>query len=198
MTFPDNLLQADNQATLWLNQANPAWLDPVWGVFSHVKIWFPLYFFIVGWIVWKLGWKKGLVITASLILCVLLTDQLANLVKSAVERLRPCHDAWMLEQGLRLPKGLTGGLYGFFSGHSCNCFGFAAASSAGLLLNGGKGKASMAYAWGIGLWAALVAVSRVMLGAHFVGDILVGTAVGVAIGLAMAYLAHAVIVKARL
>ena len=47
-------------------------------------------------------------------------------------------------------------------------------------------------------WAALVAVSRVMLAAHYVGDILVGCAVGLALGFALAYAMHWLIVKARL
>ena len=45
------------------------------------------------------------------------------------------------------------------------------------------------------LWAALVSLSRVMLAAHFFGDIFVGTLFGLAVGLFCAALGRGVIRK---
>ena len=52
-----------------------------------------------------------------------------------------------------------------------------------------------AYGICIFLWAALVALSRVMMAAHFFGDIFVGTLFGLAVGLFCAALARGVIRK---
>ena len=193
----DAFLQLDKQITLWINNLNPQWMDPFWHTLSLVKIWFPLYAAVMVFALWKLGWKKGLVVVLSLILCVILTDQLSGLVKAWAERPRPCRDSWMLLNGLRLPDGPAGGLWGFFSAHASNCFGFATASYLGLRLND-RPHRYKAYEWCIGIWAALLSFSRIVLGAHFLGDVLAGAIFGAAVGSGMAYLAYAVILKARL
>ena len=48
------------------------------------------------------------------------------------------------------------------------------------------------------IWASLVAISRVYVGKHFLGDVLVGVLVGLAIGYLMGYLARWVIRRFRL
>ena len=47
------------------------------------------------------------------------------------------------------------------------------------------------------LWATLVSLSRVMLAAHYLGDILVGSLFGLVMGLALAYAVHKLLVKAK-
>ena len=193
----EGLVQIDQQLTLWINGLDIPALFPVWRVFSKVALWFPIYALVMGFLIWRLGWKKGLVVVLSLILCVVLTDQLANLVKNSVCRPRPCHTPWMLEHGLVLPDGIAGGPYGFFSGHAANCFGFAMASWLGFRKND-QPHAYKAYGWVVFMWAGLVAVSRIMMGAHYLGDVLVGAAFGLLVGLGMAYAAHGILVKAKL
>lgn len=190
-----DIVQIDQAATLWLNKLDTPALYPLWMGLSDAKIWFPAYALIMGFIIWKLGWKKGLLVSLSLILCVVLTDQLSGLVKDSVARLRPCFNTWMVENGVLIPYGQAGGLYGFFSSHAANVFGFAAASSLGLKLNG---KAVPQYAWGIFIWASLVSLSRIMMAAHFLGDVLVGVVFGLSIGVILAYLVRLIVVKARL
>jgi len=193
----ESLVQLDQQLTLWLNLHNPSALNGFWHVVSSVKIWYPLYGFMAGVILWKLGWKKGLAVIATLILGIVLTDQIANLVKDGVMRLRPCRDAWMTENGVLCPDGMIGGLYGFFSGHAANSFGFAAGSWAGLQLNDRKHRYGI-YGCCIMIWAAVISLSRIMLAAHYLGDILVGCLFGLALGFGLAFLAHWIIVKAHL
>lgn len=190
-----DIVQIDQAATLWLNKLDTPALYPLWMGLSDARIWFPAYALIMGFIIWKLGWKKGLLVSLSLILCVVLTDQLSGLVKDSVARLRPCFNTWMVENGVLIPYGQAGGLYGFFSSHAANVFGFAAASSLGLKLNG---KAVPQYAWGIFIWASLVSLSRIMMAAHFLGDVLVGVVFGLSIGVILAYLVRLIVVKARL
>ncbi len=190
-----DIVQIDQAATLWINKLDTPALYPLWMGLSDARIWFPAYALIMGFIIWKLGWKKGLLVSLSLILCVVLTDQLSGLVKDSVARLRPCFNTWMVENGVLIPYGQAGGLYGFFSSHAANVFGFAAASSLGLRLNG---KAVPQYAWGIFIWASLVSLSRIMMAAHFLGDVLVGVVFGLSIGVILAYLVRLIVVKARL
>lgn len=193
----EGLIQWDRQATLWLNQlGTPTW-DSFWLLLSDIKIWFPAYGAVMVVLLWKLGWKKGLAVVLSLVLCVVAIDQSANLVKDSVARLRPCYDAWMNRNGIRLPFGLTGHLYGFFSAHAANSFGFAVTSWLGFRLND-PGHDYRAYGCCVFIWAALMSVSRIMMGAHFLGDIIVGTCYGLAVGLTLAGLFHWIVFRAKL
>ena len=185
-----DIVQIDQAATLWINRLDIPALYQFWTVLSDNKIWFPAYAIVMGFIIWKLGWKKGILVSLSLILCVVLTDQLSGIVKAGFTRLRPCYNIWMLENGVIMPYGQTGHLYGFFSSHAANVFGFAAATTLGLSLNG---KPVKAFNYGVFIWAALVSLSRIMMAAHFLGDVLVGTLFGLIMGTIVAYLTHLLI-----
>ena len=193
----ESLIQLDRQFTLWINQHNLEALNGFWHFVSQVGVWFPFYGLIAGLVIWKLGWKKGLWVVGYAIMGVLLTDQLANAFKEGFMRLRPCRDPWMIAHGVLCPDGIIGGMHSFYSGHASNSFGFAALVWASLQLNDNGHN----YRW-VGLcmflWAAVVSLSRIMLAAHFLGDILVGSLIGTAIGLSMAYCARWIIIKERL
>ena len=193
----ERLVQIDQQISLWLNQHNPEALNGFWHLLSGIREWIPLYVLVMVALIWRLGWKKGLAVILTLILGVVLTDQIANLFKDGFMRLRPCRDPWMLANGVVCPVGIHGGLYGFFSGHASNAFGFAAGSWAGFQLNDRKHNYGL-YGGLIMLWAMLVSLSRTMLAAHYLGDILVGSLFGLTLGLTLAYAVHKVLVKARL
>lgn len=193
----DRLIQWDQQATLWLNQLSTSNWDPFWLMLSDNKFWFPAYGIVMVFLIRQLGWKKGLAVILSLILAVVVIDQSCNVVKAGFERLRPCYNSWMIGHGIRLPYGLSGNLFGFFSAHAANTFGFACTSCLGFRLNDSRHSYRL-YGWGVFLWAVLVSCSRIMMGAHFLGDILVGTCFGLAMGTAIAWLTHYIIVKAKL
>jgi membrane-associated phospholipid phosphatase len=97
-----------------------------------------------------------------------------TVVKETVDRARPP----LVEAGLD-PVGAIPASASFPSGHSATAF--AAAAAVGLL-------APRLRAPLLAL-AALVALSRVYLGMHYATDVVVGTALGVAIGLATGWLA---------
>ena len=193
----DTLIQWDQYATLWLNQLGNQALDPLCLLLSDSKIWFPCYGIVMVFAFMRLGWKKGLAVVLSLVLAVTLIDQGSNLVKAGFERLRPCYDAWMVRHGLRLPYGVTGHLFGFFSAHAANTFGFAVCSSLGFTLSD-ESRSYRTYTAGVFIWAALVSGSRILMGAHYLGDVLVGAVFGSAMGLVIALACRALIVKARL
>ena len=198
MTIFESIIQLDKAATLWINNlATPA-TDSFWWLMSATRPWFPVYIAIGIFALWKLGWKRGLALILTVAMSVVVIDQGDNLVKATVARLRPCFDYWMNCNGLRLPYGLpTTAKYGFFSAHAGNSFGFAAVSYFGFKWYSPKSNFKI-YGWVIFLWATFMSISRIMMGAHFLGDILAGAVIGFGIGYLFAVLARKIVVKAGL
>ena len=97
----------------------------------------------------------------------------------------------MLENGVRvLLKSSPKHCYGFYSAHSALSFALAFASSVairwgvnGRAADGGRRRLfralSIVYAIAVFVWAALVALSRVFVAKHFVGDIVAGCLAGI-------------------
>lgn len=100
-----------------------------------------------------------------------LTDQTAaNFLKHAIERPRPCHDGQFLEP-IRLLVHCGGG-YSMPSAHAANAFGQA------LMF----GLAYRTVRWYLIGFAALVSISRVFVGVHYPGDVLIGAVIGGLLG----------------
>lgn len=173
------VVQADKAATLWINSLHTPFTDSVWIFLSDKWTWLVLYTFCIFFLFIRLGWKKALIALVALGLTILCCDQGGNLFKNWICRPRPSHDPWMLANGLYLPAD-TGSLYGFFSSHASNSFGFAAASLG--IFRSDERHSYRAYGWVVMIWAFLVSLSRIFLGRHFLGDILAGAAAGLLIG----------------
>ena len=175
----------DQDLTLTVNSWHSPVTAPIWEFFSNRPVWIPMYALIIAFIIWRLGWKKGLIVTAGALLTFGFCDQFSNIIKDAVERLRPLNDEDLLSNGLHVLE--KGDKYGFFSAHSANAFGLATSTLLGLRLD--KRLKYRGYAAWMYSWAFLVAVSRVFVGKHYLGDIIVGAIVGAAAGFAFASLA---------
>ena len=182
----------DQRITLVLNGLHSEAGDWIWQFFSSVETWYPLYIAVIFFGIRRLGWKKGLLMMLAMILTVMVCDQLANLVKDSVCRLRPCYNADMMTAGLHVLEK-RGGYYGFFSGHAANAFGFAAVS--GACLETDKNHRYDLYQWFIIIWATLVGLSRIFVGKHYFWDIVVGAAVGLIIGCAVAKVFRIVVTR---
>ena len=182
----DTLQSLDRQITLTLNSLHFEASDYFWQFFSLKETWYPLYAAILFIIIKRQGWKQGLIMVTAMVLTIVACDQVANLVKNSVCRLRPCYDSYMIRQGLHVLEGKSG-YYGFFSGHAANAFGFAAASS--ICLEADKNHRYGAYQWFIFIWAALIGLSRIFAGKHYFGDVVVGAIVGFCLGCIFAGLA---------
>lgn len=182
-----DIVRLDQGITLAINSLHTQFTDLLWQAFSTSQIWIPLYLIIAVLIVWKAGWKKGLIYLASIALCFAACDQFAVLIKNYVCRPRPCHEPYMLERGMRLLED-AGGMYGFFSSHAANVFGLAVSSTQAV--DAAFKSRQRWFAWIMFIWAALVSVSRIFVGKHYLGDILVGTVVGLVLGFVFASLGH--------
>lgn len=180
----------DKDVTLAINSCNSPVTDEIWKLFSDVQIWYVLYLAVAVFFFVRLGWKKALAVLLSCILCVVLCDQFANVIKHSVCRLRPCQDADMLARGLHILED-AGSRFGFFSAHAANTAGFAICSLSGF--RNDSSRSYKVYGTAIFAWAVLVSISRVFVGKHFFGDVVVGFAIGLLFGWLCALLARAVI-----
>lgn len=183
----DWIQSVDGQITLAINSLHFEMGDYIWQMFSLKEMWYPLYAIVLFYLIKRLGWKTGGIMALSMILTVLACDQLANLSKDLVGRLRPCYNAGMLGNGLHVLESRTG-FFGFYSAHSGNAFGFAIASLTAFRID--KNHSYDKYKWFIFSWASLVGLSRIFAGKHYFGDVMVGLLVGLAIGWCLSRLAR--------
>ena len=193
--------QFDQLLTLEINSWNSFITDPIWQFFSDKLVWAPMYAAIIALLFWKLGWKNGLLVLLGALLTFGFCDQFSNIIKDAVGRIRPLHDEFMKANGLNILE--KGGGYSFFSAHAANSFGLAFSTFIGMkrclrATSAADTKAAdsrsmpkwlKAYGWWMYFWAFMVAISRVFVGKHYLGDVLVGILVGSLAGYTFARLA---------
>ena len=182
----------DQLLTLEINSWHSFITDPIWAFFSEKIVWAPMYAAIIALLIWKLGWKRGLIVLAGALLTFGCCDQFSNIIKHAVGRIRPLNDEFMIAQGLHVLE--RGGGYSFFSAHSANSFGLAFSTFVGMKRclcssNSAMPKWLKAYGWWMFFWAFMVAVSRIFVGKHYLGDVLAGILVGSVAGWIFARLA---------
>jgi undecaprenyl-diphosphatase len=196
--FWNKIHQFDQGVSLEINSWDSPFTDAIWQFFSSVPAWIPMYVLIAALLIWKLGWKKGLIVLVAAGLTFGFCDQFSNLIKDLVGRVRPLNDAFMIEGGLNvLEKGSSS--FSFFSAHAANAFGLATFTFTAMksILMPARRKCTCKetplwlkiYAIWMFIWAPLVAISRVFVGKHYLGDVLVGALVGGLAGYAFARLA---------
>ena len=192
--FWQQIHEFDQQLTLAINSWHSSVTDPMWQFFSDKFVWIPMYAAIIALIFWKLGWKKALVVLAGVGLTFGFCDQFSNLIKDAVGRIRPVNDDFMIASGLHILE--RGGGFSFFSAHSANSFGLAFSTFLGMKLclrDSGSSitpKWLKAYGAWMFFWATMVAISRIFVGKHYLGDVIVGIIVGSLAGIAFGWLAN--------
>lgn len=160
-----------------------------------------MYVLIIAMLIWRLGWKKGLIITLAAAATFGFCDQFSNLIKELVARVRPLNDEFMITNGLNvLEKGSRS--FSFFSAHAANAFGLATSTVIGLRLDtrlfpdtGKPAPWGQAYICWMYFWAGMVAISRVFVGKHYLGDVLAGSMIGAAVGFIFSYTAIIIIRK---
>ena len=181
----------DQDITLWINGFHSEISDVVWTFFSNIPVWIPMYVLIIAFILRRLGWRKGGIVVLSAILTVTFCSLFSYCMKELTERLRPLLDTYMLENSLHVLE--TGGKYTFFSAHSANAFGLATSTYWGLRMDNRR-KYNL-YAIFMFTWATLVAVSRIFVGKHYLGDVMVGICVGIVAGMMFAWMARKVSIR---
>jgi undecaprenyl-diphosphatase len=168
------LLELDQKVFFILNGLYTPWLDPVMFYISKTAFWIPLYAFLLFLLI-KNFKKKSWVILVCIIITIVLADQITSSgLKPFFQRLRPSRDP-ALQGMVHTVNGYVGGKFGFASSHAANTMGIALFFWL-LLANRYK------WVWTLFAWAIIVAYSRIYLGVHYPGDILVGMLLGLLAG----------------
>jgi len=176
----NSLKEADHRVLLAINHARTPTLDAVMTFASQVKVWFPFYAVLLGWLLYHFR-RRAARLVPLLAATVALADSLTSRVfKPWAARPRPCHAADLAAR-LYLPDG-CGGQFGFMSSHAANSMGLAVF----LLLTLPAGR-FRALKIGVFLWALLISYSRVYLAAHYPLDVLGGWLVGATLGAGAAW-----------
>jgi undecaprenyl-diphosphatase len=172
----DSLKQLDVQVFRLLNSghwgsksAGQAAFDPFMLLLSEKWPWAIAGVAVVGWSLWKRR-------SAALKLCLLLALTLSitdlvtfRVLKPAFARARPCYQL----SDVRLVQPSCGSDYGLPSNHAAN-----AMATATVLILAWRRR----WTWGLPGVAVLVGASRVYLGAHYPGDVLLGFVTGGLLG----------------
>ncbi len=167
----ESLKLLDRELFLYLNGFHSTLTDELMYNISKVWVFFPLFAWWFYLVLRKCGWKKTLLLAAFMGLLVGFTDQSSNQVKHGVKRYRPSHNLEIMDK-VHILHDYKGGQYGFFSGHSANCFGIA------MLLFLLFSTRSLWFRSIFFLWAAITAYSRIYLGVHYPSDIFIGFLAG--------------------
>lgn len=172
----EQLKEWDRQLLIFLNGQHVDWLDPVAFWVTKTEFWIPLYIFLI-YLIFKQHGKEGWLVLAGAALTVLLADQItASIMKPYFARPRPSHEP-ALEGLLHIVNDYRGGAYGFASSHAANTSGVALFVF--LLFRN-----VYRWIWVLFLWALIMTYTRIYLGVHYPGDILVGAMVGLLSGYA--------------
>jgi undecaprenyl-diphosphatase len=174
----DFLLQLDLELFLFLNGLHASWLDPIVLFITGKFAFLPLYVFLLYISVRYFGWK-AILLVLFIALLITLTDQFTNVMKAYFQRFRPSRDE-SLEGLIHLVNNYRGGgRYGFASAHAANSFGLAV-----FMIRIFRQK--VPYIVPVMLtYAFLHTYSRVYLGVHYPGDVIVGALLGVTFALAL-------------
>ena len=178
----------DTDLFLALNGAHNSFWDFIMWWASNKLIWIPLYAFFLFLIIRVFKWKS-IWILLSVAILITLSDQLSvHLFKNIFQRLRPCHEP-LLDGLVHIVNGKCGGQFSFVSSHAANSF--ALATFILLLL-----KRNYKYLFiPVLIWLTLVGYSRIYLGVHYPGDIIVGGLFGFFIGWIVYFLISRLLIK---
>ena len=170
----EKLNQLDHELFLYLNNLGNEHWDWMWIAISDKWMAIPLYAILLFLVFKKFGWKSTLLIMVFVTLLITATDQLANLFKHGFERARPCRQEGIMEYARFVAERC--GRFGFFSAHAANSTGVAVFLS--LLFKKHYPKLFVFLL----IWAVVVSYSRIYLGVHYPGDVLLGMLIGASFG----------------
>ena len=175
------LQDIDRELLLDINGSDSLYLDRLVRTLTNGLTWIPLYLSLF-YMVMKNNdnFRRLLLVLGGAGLCVLLAGTVDDeIVKPLVARWRPTHDP-QIGILVDIVDGYRGGKYGFFSAHASNTMSIATffcwlARSRRLSI-------------ALVIWSLVNCWTRMYLGVHFPGDILVGLIWGITVGTGVYFL----------
>jgi undecaprenyl-diphosphatase len=169
----------DESLFLFLNAQHNSFFDPLMWLFSEKLFWVPLYAWFL-WLLYKQYTKQYWTVIITIVLMIVVSDQLCNLFKNNIMRLRPSQEPHLYSI-VHILNNYRGGMYGFYSGHSANAFAVAFFI---ITLIAGRQRYIIPVAL---TYAILTAYSRIYLGVHYPGDVFTGAVMGALLGTGFAF-----------
>lgn len=164
----DKIIALDKELFVYLNSLGSTPYDSFWLLITKQLHWTP-FFLILAFILYKkIGGKKLALLFATIAVMLVFTDQVTNLVKDSVQRLRPCNDL-EIKHLIRIVK--SSDTFSYFSGYASN-------SSASMMLIFLILRKYYKYTYLLFLFPLIFAYSRIYLGLHFPLDIITGYVFG--------------------
>ncbi len=159
---------------------NTEWTSPLldnnlpW--YRDASTWIPLYLFLILFVIINYG-KKSIAWIIAIAIVATVSDQISsNFLKDTFERIRPCRDLLIQQQGGRLLVNYCPLSFSFPSSHAVNHF--TAAMFIFLTLK----PAFKKWAYLFFVWAASICYAQVYVGVHFPIDVTFGAILGCIIG----------------
>ena len=157
----------DTMVFLTVNSHHNAYFDSVMWLVSGKLIWVPMYVSLFFVLLKNYSYKVVFAILLAIGVVILFTDSFtAQVIRPWVCRLRPSNLDNPMSSMVHIVDGYRGGAYGFPSNHASNTWGLAFFIT--FLFRRYK------LTFFFFLWALLVCYSRMYLGVHYFGDLLIG------------------------
>jgi len=169
----ESIVHLDQQLLVYLHGLGSETWDPFMLYITKQLNWWPLFLVIFYFLYKKLGWKQLGVLVITLALFFVFTDQMTNLVKNSVQRLRPLNEPDLFGQ-IRVLKDTKS--FSFFSGHASNSLG-------AMVIIFAVFRKYYKYAWLVFIFPLIFAYTRIYLALHYPGDILCGYLFGILSGI---------------
>lgn len=165
------LSEVDTNVFLFFNGIHSSFWDYFMSTFTGRFIWIPMYATILYVLLKNFHWKIALCYTIAIALTITFADQVcASVIRPIVGRLRPSNPDNPIVDLVHIVNGKRGGRFTFPSCHASNSFGLAVF----LICLFRKRWLSIF----IVLWAFANSYTRLYMGLHYPGDLIVGGIVG--------------------
>jgi undecaprenyl-diphosphatase len=175
--MPENMLEYERELFFLLNGSDSATMDHFMWLVSNKFVWIPWIICFLIIVLYRKNRLEAALVILAIVLVITVCDQVtSSLIKPMFARFRPTHHPDFMNE-VKTVLNYRGGRYGFVSGHAANAFGCAVFLT--LLFR------NRFFTFSILFFALINAYSRIYLGVHFISDIVGGTVVGIAAGLAI-------------